>query len=308
MSPTASTQHGGKEGDGERAHSGIVRVGTAGWSYDDWNGTMYPKPMPRGTDRLEYVARYFDTVEINSTFYRPATKSMATGWLEKTEAFPDFRFTGKLWQRFTHERAEAWTRSEVTEARTAFDVLQGGGKLGALLVQFPWSFRRTDENRVWLDDVIHAFDDFPLVVEIRHESWNVPEFYEHLSEAGVGFVNVDQPLFKHSIKPSATVTSPVGYVRVHGRNYRNWFRKDADVKERYDYLYSADELKPWVERTEEVAEHAREAYVVMNNHHKGQAAVNAAMFESLLEHRKVEVPPGLYESYEGELKEYAVPA
>jgi len=307
MGTTASREHDG-DGGGSRAPVRNVRVGTAGWSYDDWNGTMYPKPMPRGTDKLEYVARYFDTVEINSTFYRPATQSMATGWLEKTQGSPDFRFTAKLWQRFTHERAEAWTRSEVTEARAAFDVLQGGGKLGALLVQFPWSFRRTDENRAWLGDVVNAFRDFPLVVEIRHESWNVPEFYEHLSEAGVGFVNVDQPLFKHSIKPSATVTSPVGYVRVHGRNYKNWFRKDADVKERYDYLYSADELKPWVQRTEEVAEVARETYVVMNNHHKGQAAVNAAMFESLLEDRKVEVPETLYENYSEVLAPYALPA
>lgn len=307
MSSTHSTQQGAT-GDGAGTHGGVVRVGTAGWSYDDWNGTVYPKPMPRGADRLEYVARYFDTVEINSTFYRPATLSMATGWLAKTERFPDFRFTAKLWQRFTHERSEAWTRAEVDEARTAFDVLQEGGKLGALLLQFPWSFRRTDENRTWLGDVVSAFSDFPLVVEIRHESWNVPEFYEQLSESGVGFVNVDQPLFKHSIKPSATVTSPVGYVRVHGRNYKNWFRKDADVNERYDYLYSADQLEPWVERTAEVAEVARETYVVMNNHHKGQAAVNAAMFESLLEHRKVEVPPTLYESYAGELQEYATPA
>lgn len=298
MSETEAKQDGGR---------GIVRVGTAGWSYDDWNGTMYPKPMPRGTDRLEYVARYFPMVEVNSTFYRPAPRAMAEGWLEKTDAYPDFRFTAKLWQRFTHEREEAWTRPEETEARAAFEVLRDGGKLGAVLAQFPWSFRRTDENRVWLSDIVRAFGDFPLVVEIRHESWNVPEFYQHLHEEGVGFVNVDQPLFKHSIKPSATATSPVGYVRVHGRNYKNWFRKDADVKERYDYLYTESELTPWVERTAEIAAETREAYVVMNNHHKGQAAVNAAMFESLLEHRTVEVPPVLYETYESELKDYATP-
>jgi uncharacterized protein YecE (DUF72 family) len=274
-----------------------IRVGTAGWSYTDWNGTFYPKPMPRGVDRLSYIARYFDVVEVNSTFYRPATAQTVHGWLTKTEDAPDFRFTVKLWQRFTHERAEAWTRAEETEVRTALDPLHDAGKLGAVLVQFPWSFKRDEENRIWLGDVVSAFAKYPLVVEIRHESWNVPEFYESLAENGVGFVNVDQPLFKKCIKPSATVTSPVGYVRVHGRNYNDWFRKDAGVLARYDYLYPPEELRPWVARTEEIAEAAQETYVITNNHARGKAGVNALELIAMIRNTKVEVPPTLLKTY-----------
>ena len=109
---------------------------------------------------------------------------------------------------------------------------------------------------MWLGDVVSAFREFPLVVEIRHESWNVAHFYESLAEMGVGFVNIDQPLFRKSIKPSAAVTSAIGYVRVHGRNYKEWFRESANVRERYDYLYSPDELAPWASRVEQIATRA----------------------------------------------------
>lgn len=288
-------------------NAATIRVGPAGWVYDDWNGIVYPKPMPKGVDRLTYIARYFDTVEVNSTFYRPMAVTTADTWLARTEAFDRFRFTVKLWRRFTHERAEAWTRAEEKDVREPLEALRNGGRLGAVLVQFPMSFKRTEENRIWLADVVSAFGDFPLVVEMRHESWNVTDFYESLCERGIGFVNIDQPLFKQCIKPSATVTSSIGYVRVHGRNYRNWFRKDAGVEERYDYLYTPEQLKPWLRRTEQIAQDTRDTYVVMNNHFHGQAVVNAAMFESMLTGVKVPVPPTLYEAAEPELKEFAEP-
>jgi uncharacterized protein YecE (DUF72 family) len=286
---------------------GRIRVGTAGWAYADWNGVVYPKPMPRGVDRLAWIARYFDVVEVNSTFYAPAPLERVEGWLEHTSDAPDFRFTVKLWRRFTHERDAAWTPADERDVRVALDPLQAAGKLGAVLVQFPWSFRRTDENREWLGDIVSAFSHFPLVVEIRHESWNVPHFYDSLVERGVGFVNIDQPLFKRSIKPSAVVTSPTGYIRVHGRNYKEWFRESANVRERYDYLYSPDELAPWVARTEEIAQDAEEIYVVTNNHNLGKAAVNALQLESMLGHQPVEAPPTLIDSYRDALAPYAKP-
>jgi uncharacterized protein YecE (DUF72 family) len=127
-----------------------------------------------------------------------------------------------------------------------------GGRLGAVLVQFPWSFRANEENREWLDDVLHAFATYPLVVEVRHDSWLSAEFLNGLAERGVGFVNIDQPQLSDSVEPTAIATAPVGYVRVHGRNYHDWFRKGAGVEKRYDYLYSAKVLKPWAERVEEV--------------------------------------------------------
>jgi len=286
---------------------GHIRVGTAGWAYADWNGVVYPKPMTRGVDRLTFIARYFDVVEINSTFYAPAPLERVEGWLAHTANAPDFRFTVKLWQRFTHERTAAWTAADERDVRVALEPLHAAGKLGAVLVQFPWSFKRSDENREWLGDIVSAFAEFPLVVEIRHESWNVPHFYDSLAERGVGFVNIDQPLFRKSIKPSAVVTSPVGYIRAHGRNYKEWFRESANVRERYDYLYSPNELAPWVERTEEIAEHAEEVYVLTNNHNLGKAAVNALQLESMLTHERVDAPPELLATYPEALGPYAKP-
>jgi uncharacterized protein YecE (DUF72 family) len=222
-------------------------------------------------------------------------------------ANPGFRFTAKLWQRFTHERESAFTAEDVKLAREAPDALLEEGRLGALLMQFPWSFKREEATREWLADVIRALRGLPLVLEVRHASWNVPELYEGLAEAGVGFVNVDQPLFRGSLRPSAVATARVGYVRIHGRNWRDWFRKEAGRDERYDYLYGAAELEPWAERARSLEEEglAREIYVVTNNHFRGQEVANAAMLRSMIEGRKVPVPPLLLRSFGEVLAPYA---
>ena len=290
------------------ASPATIRVGPAGWSYDDWTGPVYPDPKPRGFDPLEFLARYVDTVEVNSTFYRPASPTAARSWLARSADNPRFRFTAKLWQRFTHEQAVgAWTTAEVREARAALDTLRDGGRLGAVLLQFPWRFKRTPESREWLGDLVSAFPELPLVVEVRHDSWLVPEFFEGLAERGVGFVNIDQPLFRRSVKPSAEAVGAVGYVRVHGRNAKDWFRADAGVNERYDYLYSADELAPWVERTLEIATEAGETYVVANNHYRGQAMVNGTMMRAMLDGSPAAAPPQLIAAYPDALREYARP-
>jgi uncharacterized protein YecE (DUF72 family) len=217
----------------------------------------------------------------------------------------DFRFTAKLWRRFTHERATAWTAAEVTEARAGLDVLAEQQRLGAVLLQFPWSFRKLPENEEWLRNLFAAFGHLPLVLEVRHDSWAGQEVTEWLSERGVGLVNVDQPLFGRSIKPAALATSPIGYVRLHGRNYREWFRKNAGRDERYDYLYTADELRPWVQRIRQLASETDEVYAVTNNHRFGKAPANAEMIESLLTGEKIAAPPGLVEKYARELAPYA---
>ena len=286
-----------------------IHVGTAGWAYSDWEGVFYPKPHPKGFDPLEYLSRYLDVVEVNSTFYRPVDPDVARRWVDRVSNADDFRFTAKLWKRFTHERDTAFTRSEVAEVRRGFRPMHNARKLGAVLLQFPWSFRRTEDNRIWLDDVTRAFEEFPLVVEVRHESWAVPEFYSELVARGIGFVNIDQPLFKNSIKPSATATGPVGYVRIHGRNYREWFRKDAGVEARYDYLYTPAELTPWAERSVKVAEAgADEVYAVANNHYRAQAAVNAIQLKSMVSDEPVPAPLALYTEYEDALARWAYPA
>jgi uncharacterized protein YecE (DUF72 family) len=221
----------------------VIRFGPAGWDYDDWAGIVYPRPVGRGFDPLAYLAAYFDAVEVNSTFYRPLPATVAGKWLDRVSPFPRFRFAVKLWKRLTHER-EAYGAEEIAAARALPDAIQEAGRLGVALLQFPWSFKREPRNEEWLRDLFRALAGLPLALEVRHESWNAPEVYAALAERGVGFVNVDQPLFARSLRPSALATARVGYVRVHGRNYRDWFRKDAGRDARYDYLYGAEELAP----------------------------------------------------------------
>jgi uncharacterized protein YecE (DUF72 family) len=288
----------------------MIRFGPAGWSYADWAGIVYPKPKPRGFDPLRFLAGYFDTIEVNSSFYRPARAHVAHSWLERVAHNPDFLFTTKLWQRFTHQRKEAWSKDDVKQVREAFDPLREAERLGAVLLQFPWSFRRTDETREWLDDLTAEFQDYPLVLEVRHETWNTPEFYRELAERGIGFVNIDQPRFKDSIGPSARATSGIGYIRVHGRNYRDWFRTDAAPHERYDYLYSADELEPWAERARQLAAEptTSDVYVVTNNHYRGKGIANALMLRSLVEGEPVPAPPDLFGEHADILDGFAWPA
>jgi uncharacterized protein YecE (DUF72 family) len=285
----------------------MIRYGPAGFQYKDWEGIVYPLPKPKGFDQLAYIAEYFDTCEINSTFYGPARPSTTESWVRRTAHNPDFRFTAKLHQRFTHQRASAWTTAEVDEVRAGFDPMMEAGKLGAVLLQFPWSFRRTDENREWLADVVGTFAQYPLVLEVRHASWNIPHFFAQLAERGVGFVNIDQPLFSDSIKPTSISTAPVGYVRVHGRNYKDWFRENAGRDARYDYLYPPDELRPWAERTKEIAAEppTEDVYVVTNNHYRGKAVANALMLQAMVEGHKVPAPTGVVAEYGEVLADYA---
>lgn len=288
----------------------MIRFGPAGWVYEDWKGVVYPDPKPKGFDPLRYLAGYFDTIEVNSSFYRPASATAAESWVRRVRDNPDFRFTAKLWKRFTHERKEAWTAAEVAEARAGLDPIVGAGRLGALLLQFPWSFRRDDGSREWLDDLTRTFRDFPLVIEVRHASWNEPAFFRELAERRIGFVNIDQPLFRDSIAPSAHATAPVAYVRVHGRNYQDWWREGAEPHERYNYLYNAAELEPWVARTVELEEEpgTREVFVVTNNHFEGKAVANALMMQSMLRKAKARAPEPLFARYRELLEPYAEPA
>jgi uncharacterized protein YecE (DUF72 family) len=284
----------------------MIRIGPAGWSYKDWYGKVYPAPKPRGFDELAYLARYFDTVEVNSSFYAPMRAAQTSAWIERTAHNPRFLFTAKLLGRFTHERDTAWTRDEVAAVRDPLHPLLAANKLGALLAQFPWSFRRTGQNRAWLARLTDEFADLPLVVEIRHASWNTPEFFDSLRERGVGFVNIDQPP-STGIEPTERVTAPVAYIRLHGRNLDSWFRADAGVNERYDYLYSAEELTPWRERALHLERESRQVFVITNNHFEGKAVANAAMLKAGIEGEPVPVPPNLFDAYPDVLQELTRP-
>ena len=296
-------------GTGGSKKATVIRLGPAGWLYKDWEGIVYATEKPKGFDQLRHIAELFDTVEINSSFYGPPLPKTTASWVRRVREHQDFRFTAKLWKRFTHERDKAWTRDEVDQVRQGFDVMMEADRLGAVLMQFPWSFKRTEENTEWFGDVVRSFRKYPLVAEVRHTSWLAPEFLRLLAEEGVGFVNIDQPLFHNSIGPSAHVTSRVGYVRVHGRNYKDWFREKAGVQQRYNYLYKADQLEPWVERVEEIASDpgTHEVYVVTNNHYKGKSVANALMMKSMLTGERVPAPSGVIEVYGDVVGDYTIP-
>jgi uncharacterized protein YecE (DUF72 family) len=281
-----------------------IRVGPAGWSYADWDGIVYPRPRPRGFHEAEYLAQFFDAIEINTSFYQPLRAAIARSWVARVEYNPNFKFTAKLWRGFTHEHSASHEDEKAFKAGLA--PLVEAGRLGALLIQFPWSFKNSRENRQYLGALVVQFMEYPLVVEVRHASWNEPEIFRLLADLGVGFCNIDQPVIGRSIGPSERTTAAVGYVRLHGRNYEQWFSSENHPEERYNYLYRLTELESWAERIKQVALQAEVTYVIANNHFEGKAIVNALQLTKLITDRPVPVPQALMARYP-ELQQIAAP-
>jgi uncharacterized protein YecE (DUF72 family) len=263
-------------------------IGPAGWDYPDWQGVVYPSGL-KGTDRLTFLATLFTAVEINVTFYRPITPDYARRWLAAVAEAPDFRFTAKLWQVFTHARR--LPEADLVQFREGLAPLLAGGKLGALLAQFPYSFHNTEENRGYLLSLKAALPEFPLAVEVRHRSWQQRAVREFLEAAGLSFCNIDQPMVSYPMGATRWVTGSRGYLRCHGRRQEAWFEFGEDRGARYDYLYSPEELEDLAARTRELVVKAAETYVIFNNHPGGQAVANALELANILvPHRHVALP------------------
>jgi len=295
---------------------GEILVGVAGWSYKDWEGKVYPLRLKRTHHPAEYLARFFDVIEINTSFYGHIKPELGKLWCRKVAAAnPKFQFTAKLNRAFTHApggglqptsaAALAPAPEDEKLAKEGLDSIAGEGRLGALLVQFPVSFKNTNENRDYLEPLLARFRQYPLVVEVRHSSWNNEGILRYFTEKGVGFCNIDQPLLGRSLGRTQHVTSPVGYVRLHGRNYDQWF--EAETRdERYNYLYTQAELAGWKNKIESVAGRAHVTFVVANNHFQGKAAVNALQLKHMLSGEPVPAPDILLENYP-ELQTVAIP-
>ena len=285
----------------------MIRFGPAGWSYPDSPGHVYPADVGSKFDVLAYLAGYFDTIEINATFYRPQPRKNYASWARRVAHNPEFRFAVKLWQRFTHERQGAWTAEDLAAVTDGLETLREAGRLGAVLAQFPWSFKPGTEAREWLRALSRDLAGWPVVVEVRHGAWGRPEHLALLRDLGLGFANIDQPVIGRSLGPMAEATGAVGYVRFHGRNYEHWFGEHEDTAARYDYLYSAEELAPWVERIRAVdaVPGVGETYVVTNNHFEGKGPANALMIRAMLEGGRVRVPETLLKTYAADLAPYA---
>ena len=275
-------------------HAANLWIGPSGWSYDDWHGIVYPSRKPRGFKPLAHLADYFNAVEVNTSFYRLPTARMTSAW---TRQVPDgFRFAFKLTQVFTHARDEFPSAATTQAFRDGVAPIRDAGLLGPLLMQFPWSFRYTGEAVQWLRRLADAFLDFDRFTEVRHASWNQPEALEHLRQAG-GYCNIDQPRLRNCLGPTQHVLGANAYVRLHGRNARNWFADNVPSFERYNYLYSDDELREWVTRLNAMSAQADSVYAFANNHYRGQGPVNALELKALLTGERVNVPPELIGAY-----------
>lgn len=290
----------------------MIRIGVAGWDYPDWEGIVYPEPAPRGFDRLAFLAAYVDAVELNVTFYRQPDASAALSWSRRVADRGVFRFTAKLYRSLTHpdrppsagtpepsgaEPDPAFLRDEAARYREGLAPLEAAGRLGAVLAQFPQRFHDRAASRRHIERLAEVLAGLPLVVELRHRSWDHEDALRFLHGLGIGFCNIDQPPIGAALRPTGHVTSRVAYVRLHGRNTANWFREGAPVHARYDYLYAAAELRPWAERTERMSERADEVFVIANNHYRGKGPANALMLKAMLERRKVASPAGLARAY-----------
>ncbi|MGE5277489.1 MAG: DUF72 domain-containing protein [Acidobacteriota bacterium] len=258
---------------------------------------MYPRRAPRGFDRLAAMAALFDTNEINSTFYRVPDARQTADWARRVAFNPRFRFTAKLFRGFTHERKAGGPEEKAF--RDAMEPLTAMDRLGAVLVQFPFSFHDTAESRGVLRGILERFATLPLAVEFRHASWDREDVEKLLSEHGAAFVNIDQPRLSGNLGTTNRVTAPFAYYRFHGRNAEKWFGETSN-EERYNYLYAEKELEPWVERIRDGAARVGGkggVYAILNNHFRGQAVANALMLQKELIGETRALPETLLETY-----------
>ena len=310
-----------------------LRIGTSGWNYPSgrgtWNGVFYPKPRmrPKNFDELAFYAEHFDTVEVNNTFYRPPDPDVARRWSERTP--PAFEFSVKLHQKFTHpemfkttlkktvarglaEEASDTDAAEMLDAlgqpnqadldefRAGIEPLAASGKLGALLAQFPPSFKNSTASRDYLANLLRSFGNYRVAVELRHRSWSdaFGDTLSMLNAFDAAWVQIDEPKFKLSIRQNYLPNvKGFYYMRLHGRNAAKWWRHEKS-EDRYDYLYSADELREFTETADAARRLVRKLYLYANNHFSAKSVANAAMIKQQLgEPIDGEYPPEFVERF-----------
>jgi uncharacterized protein YecE (DUF72 family) len=266
-----------------------IYIGTSGWSYPTGEGTWKGYFYPTGKiNELEYYSQYFNTVEINSSFYRPPNPGYVYNWARRV---PDgFLFTVKLWQKFTHPKMyEEATGKEAVISQEDVDLFKHSieplaryRKLGALLAQFPPSFKNDGFGRQILGAVIKTFNEYRLAVELRHRSWSDDENTSQLLKGNnVSWVNIDEPKFQSSVAAEVPLTSDMAYFRFHGRNKEMWWKGDSET--RYKYLYSPEEINELANRVKAASNKAQLLFAFFNNHWQGYAPRNAVSMMRTLE-------------------------
>jgi uncharacterized protein YecE (DUF72 family) len=273
-----------------------LRIGTSGWNYPagkgTWNGIFYPPKRGRGKrgggapaskfDELAFYAEHFDTVEVNTTFYGQPKAEIARTWAERTPS--DFEFSLKLYRQFTHERLATVDDGEIDAFRKGIEPLANAGKIGALLAQFPPSFKQSSASQDYLDTLLKRFHDYPVAVELRHKTWSdrFGDTIDLLSSRGAALAQIDEPKFQMSIRQNQLPNvSTFYYMRLHGRNAEKWWKHDK-AEDRYNYLYSTDELKPIADTAGAARRLVKKFYLYFNNHFAAKAVVNAVMIKNQL--------------------------
>lgn len=270
-----------------------LRIGTSGWNYPTgrgtWNGIFYPPADQRGRtfDELRFYAERFNTVEVNSTFYGQPRREVSLAWVRRTPE--DFEFSVKLYQKFTHPRMTTdrspVSPTDVDEFKGGIEPLAAAGRLGALLAQFPASFKDSPEAREYLHWLLQTFREYPVTVELRHKSWSDGDAYvfDLLNEYGAAWTQIDEPKFRFSIRqdllPNVTTFY---YMRLHGRNAEQWW-EHKQSEDRYNYLYSERELKPFAEAARTARALVKKLYIYLNNHFAAQAVADAAVLRHMLD-------------------------
>ena len=286
----------------------MLRIGTSGWNYPSgrgtWNGIFYPEPAerPRGFDELRFYAERFNTVEINSTFYGQPRATVSLGWVKRTP--PGFEFSVKLYQKFTHPNLvtdkSPVSPADVDAFKAGIEPLAAGGRLGPLLAQFPASFKDSPEAREYLDWLLATFKDYDVAVELRHKSWSddAPAIFDLLYAHRAAWAQIDEPKFRFSIRQDLMPNiKGFYYLRLHGRNAEQWWDHERS-EDRYNYLYSEEELEPFAEAVSTARALVKKQYVYMNNHFAAQAVADAAVLRHLLDDPVAKpMPPELGRRY-----------
>jgi len=254
----------------------MIHIGTSGYSFKDWKGTFYPVKIT-SAEMLEFYSRHFKVVEINATYYAILKPRIFENMAERTPE--DFRFIVKANSGMTHERTD--NESVFHQFEDSIQPLVEAGKLKGILAQFPWSFKNDERNRKYLRTYKDRLPEYPLIVEFRHISWITEPLFGFLRELGISYCAVDEPNLPGLVPPKVMITTDPGYVRFHGRNEKTWWAGDSS--QRYNYLYSEQELKEWVPKIKQLAASTQETYVFFNNCHAGQAAKNAKTMQDMLQ-------------------------
>lgn len=254
-----------------------VRIGTSGFSFEDWRAVFYPPDLPKG-QMLEWYVRSFRTVEINSTYYRiPHPAVMAN----LTRKVPEgFEFMVKAPSGFTHTRRQF--AAEISPFYNCLQPMRQAGQLAGVVSQFPYSFKRGNENLTHVLRCRDAVAPISMYVEFRHDSWVTTDTLRALHDEQIGYVSVDEPQLPGLLAPDLHATTDIGYLRLHGRNAAAWW---DGGDQRYNYEYSETELKEWRDRIRRVKDRVRRLYVYFNNCYGGGAARNAVAFEQLFRSR-----------------------